>query len=180
MACRIAAVHQSVIVQATDRSPITVRVWLCPVGIDCPTSCHDCPRFAATVADRYHGFVMARPQRSDMTMIEPVTVPLREDPPGVFRVGDTRVLLEVVVHAFRCGATPETIVQSYDTLSLPDVYAVLAYCLTHREQIDEYMRRCDSEAGHVRDRVQAAQPDQKRRPGTTPAKSQGRLACSGC
>ena len=103
---------------------------------------------------------MARPQRSDMTTIEPVTVPLREDPPGVFRVGDTRVLLEVVVHAFRCGATPETIVQSYDTLSLPDVYAVLAYCLTHREQIDEYMRRCDREGIRVRDRVRAAQPDQ--------------------
>ena len=117
-------------------------------------------RFPATAPDRYHGFVMARPPGSDMTTIEPVTVPLREDPPGVFRVGDTRVLLEVVVHAFRCGATPETIVQSYDTLSLPDGYAVLAYCLTHREQIDEYMRRCDSEAVHVRDRVQAAQPDQ--------------------
>ena len=117
--------------------------------------------FAATVPDRYHGFVLAGPPRSDMTTIEPVTVPLREDPPGVFRVGDTRVLLEVVVHAFRCGATPETIVQSYDTLSLPDVYAVLAYCLTHREQIDEYLRRCDSEAVHVRDRVQVAQPDQR-------------------
>ena len=117
-------------------------------------------RFAATVPDCYHGFVMARPPRSDMTTIEPVTVPLREDPAGVFRVGDTRVLLEVVVHAYRCGATPETIVQSYDTLSLPDVYAVLAYCLTHREQIDEYMRRCESEAVHVRDHVQAAQPDQ--------------------
>ena len=95
-----------------------------------------------------------------MTTIEPVTVPLREDPPGVYRVGETRVLLEVVIHAFRCGATPETIVQSYDTLSLPDVYAVLAYCLTHREQIDEYMRRCDSEAVHVRNHVQASQPDQ--------------------
>ena len=103
---------------------------------------------------------MARLPRSDMTTIEPVAVPLREDPAGVFRVGDTRVLLEVVVHAFRCGATPETIVQSYDTLSLPDVYAVLAYCLTHRVQIDEYIRRCDSEAVHVRGRVQAAQPDQ--------------------
>ena len=95
-----------------------------------------------------------------MTTIEPVTVPLREDPAGVFRIGDTRVLLEVVVHAFQCGATPETIVQSYDTLSLPDVYAVLAYCLTHREQVDEYMCRCDSEAVQVRDRVQKAQPDQ--------------------
>jgi len=117
-------------------------------------------RFAATVPDRYHCVVMALSRRSDMTTIEPVTVPLREDPTGVYRVGDTRVLLEVVVHAFRCGATPETIVQSYDTLSLADVYAVLAYCLTHREQIDEYMRRCDSEAAHVRDRVRAAQPDQ--------------------
>ena len=103
---------------------------------------------------------MARSSRSDMTMIEPVTVPLREEPAGVVRVGDTRVLLEVVVHAFRCGATPETVVQSYDTLSLADVYAVFAYCLTHREQIEEYMRRCDSEAAGVRDRVHAAQPDQ--------------------
>ena len=95
-----------------------------------------------------------------MTTIEPLTVPLREDPPGVFRVGDTRVMLEVVVHAFRCGATPETIVQSYDTLRLPDVYAVLAYCLTHREQIDDYMRSCDHEAVDVQTRVREAQPDQ--------------------
>ena len=58
----------------------------------------------------YHGFVMAGTPRSDLTTIEPMTVPLREDPPGVFRVGDTRVLLEVVVDAFRSGATPETIV----------------------------------------------------------------------
>ena len=133
---------------------------LASAAIDCPTSCYDCWRFADAVPDRYNGSVMAPPPRSDMTTIEPVTVPLREDPPGVYRVGETRVLLEVVIHAFRCGATPETIVQSYDTLSLPDVYAVLAYCLTHREQIDEYMRRCDSEAVHVRNRVQASQPDQ--------------------
>ena len=85
---------------------------------------------------------------------------LSEDPAGVFRVGDARVLLEVVAHAFRCGTTSETIVQSHDTLSLPDVYAVLAYCSTHREQIDEYMRRCDSEPRQLRNRVQATEPDQ--------------------
>ena len=84
----------------------------------------------------------------------------REDPAGALRVGDTHVLLEVVVHAFQCGATPETIVQSYDTLSLPDVYAVLAYCLTHREEIDEYMRRCEAEASAVLRRVQATHTDQ--------------------
>ena len=42
-----------------------------------------------------------------------VTVPLREDSPGVFRVGETRVLLELVLSAFKRGASPEAIVQSY-------------------------------------------------------------------
>ena len=103
---------------------------------------------------------MASPPLSGMPTIEPVTVPLREDPAGVLRIGHTAVLLEVVVQAFQSGATPETIVQSYDTLSLPDVYAVLAYCVTHREEIDEYMRRCDAEAADVRRRVEATHRDQ--------------------
>ena len=96
-----------------------------------------------------------------MPTVEPLTVPLRADPAGVLRIGDTHVLLEVVVQAFQSGATPETIVQSYDTLNLPDVYAVLAYCLMHREEIDEYMRRCDAEAVDVRRRVEATQRDQR-------------------
>ena len=70
-------------------------------------------------------------------------------------------MLKVVVDAFRRGATPETIVQSYETLRLADVYAVLAYCLTYQEQIDEYMQRRDAEAEDVRRRVQAVQPDQR-------------------
>ena len=95
-----------------------------------------------------------------MPTVEPGAVPRREDPAGALRVGDTHGLLEVVVHAFQCGTTPETIVQSYDTLSLPDVYAVLAYCLTHREEIDEYMRRCKAEVVDVLRRVQATHTDQ--------------------
>ena len=53
-----------------------------------------------------------------------VTVPLREEPPGVFRVGKSRVLLELVLRAFKAGATAEAIVQSPDTLNLADVYTV--------------------------------------------------------
>ena len=59
-----------------------------------------------------------------MTVLEqmPLTlfVPLWEDPPGVLRVGKSRVLLELLIHAFQRGETPEGIVQSYTTLSLPD------------------------------------------------------------
>jgi len=91
--------------------------------------------------------------------IEPVAVPLRQDTEGVVRVGDSRVLLELVIRAFQQGATPESIVQSYETLKLADVYAVLAYCLTHQEQVDVYMRRCDDESDALRRHIEAVQPD---------------------
>jgi uncharacterized protein (DUF433 family) len=69
-----------------------------------------------------------------------VTVPLREDPPGVFRVGNSRVLLELVLRAFKAGATPEAIVQSYDTLNLADVYSVVSRYLAAPEPFEEYLR----------------------------------------
>lgn len=75
-----------------------------------------------------------------------VTVPLREDPPGVFRVGNSRVLLELVIRAFQRGETPEGIVQSYDTLTLPDLYAVIWYYLANPRPIDKYLREQDDDA----------------------------------
>jgi uncharacterized protein (DUF433 family) len=82
-----------------------------------------------------------------MTVLEqqPLTlsIPLYEDPPGVLRVGKSRVLLELVIHAFQRGETPEGIVQSFDTLSLPDVYAVVGYYLANPAAVDEYLRQCD-------------------------------------
>jgi uncharacterized protein (DUF433 family) len=87
-----------------------------------------------------------------------VTVPLREEPRGVFRVGQSRVLLELVIHAFQRGATPEAIVQSYDTLSLPDVYAVVSYYLANPAPFDEYLRERDSAAAETRRRIEASQP----------------------
>ena len=65
--------------------------------------------------------------------------PLREDAAGALRVGDSRVLLELVIRAFLDGATPETIVQRYSTLALPDVYAVIVYYLRHRSEVEGYL-----------------------------------------
>jgi hypothetical protein len=73
-------------------------------------------------------------------------------------VGQSHVLLELVVRAFRNGATAEQIVQAYDTLELRDVYAVLAYCLAHEDEIEEYLRQCDDEAEEVRRMIEATQP----------------------
>lgn len=87
-----------------------------------------------------------------------ITVPLREEPPGVFRVGQSRVLLELVIRAFQRGATPEAIVQSYDTLSLPDVYAVVSYYLANPAPFEEYLRERDEAAAETRRQIEAAQP----------------------
>jgi uncharacterized protein (DUF433 family) len=85
--------------------------------------------------------------------------PLREDPNGALRVGDSRVLLELVLRAFQDGATPETIVQQYSTLALPDVYAVIAYYLRHRSDIEEYLARREQMAEEVRKQIETQQGD---------------------
>src|SRR5437588_8961060 len=93
---------------------------------------------------------------------EPLTVvvPLREEPPGVFRVGKSRVLLELVLRAFKDGATPEAIVQSYDTLKLADVYAVASRYLANPAPFEAYLRQCDDAAGETRRKIEASQGSQ--------------------
>src|SRR5262249_12281278 len=89
-----------------------------------------------------------------------ITVPLREEPPGVLRVGKSRVLLELVLHKFKAGATPEAIVQSYDTLKLGDVYAVITRYLESPEPFEEYLRIRDEAAVAARQKIEELQGPQ--------------------
>lgn len=91
---------------------------------------------------------------------QPLTlpVPLWQDPPGVLRVGRGRVLLELVIHAFQHGEAPEGIVEMYPALELGDVFAVIAYYLAHRAEVDEYLRDCDETAAAIRSEIEASQP----------------------
>jgi uncharacterized protein (DUF433 family) len=91
--------------------------------------------------------------------IQAVAVPLYEDGQGGLRVTGTRVLLERIVHAFADGATPEGIVQSYDTLQLADVYAVLTWYLHHKAEVEEYLRKRAEEGEEIRRVIEAGQPD---------------------
>lgn len=85
--------------------------------------------------------------------------PVREDAKGAVRVGNSRVLLELVIRAFQDGATPETIVQRYSTLALSDVYAVIAYYLRHPGEIEDYLERRERNADEVRQRIESRQGD---------------------
>lgn len=93
---------------------------------------------------------------------EPLTVavPLREEPEGVFRVGNSRVLLELILRAFKAGATPEAIVQSYPTLELADVYAVVSRYLVAPAAFEDYLNHCDDAASDPRRRLEASQGPQ--------------------
>src|ERR1700730_7428821 len=89
---------------------------------------------------------------------EPIPVPLREDEDGAIRIGDTRVLLDLVIHEFRNGATPEGLVESYDSLNLADVYTVLSHYLRHTKAIDGYLRPRDQQAQTLRAQIESSQP----------------------
>lgn len=86
-------------------------------------------------------------------------VPVHADPNGDIRVGDSRVLLDLVVHAFDAGATPETIVQMYSTLNLSDVYAVIAWYLRHRPEVQEYLDDREQRAEETQRTIQSHQRD---------------------
>jgi hypothetical protein len=69
------------------------------------------------------------------------------------------VLVDLVVRAFQDGATPEAIVQRYPTTTLADVYAVIAYYLRHRQEIEEYLGQREIQATEVRQRIEQHQGD---------------------
>lgn len=91
--------------------------------------------------------------------VEAEAPPVRQDDAGAVRVGDSRVLLELVVRAFQDGATPEAIVQRYSTLSLPDVYAVIAYYLRHPSEVEQYLAARERTAEEVTRRTASCQGD---------------------
>jgi uncharacterized protein (DUF433 family) len=97
--------------------------------------------------------------RAMSVVIRTDSPPLRQDSSGALRVGQSRVLLELVVHAFQDGATPEAIVQRYPTTTLAEIYAVIAYYLQHREDIEAYLTHREDRAEEVRRQVESRQGD---------------------
>jgi len=85
--------------------------------------------------------------------------PLRINRDGVALVGNTRVRLETVIAAFLRGDSPEQIADSFDTLSLADIYGVLAYYLKHRDEVDAYLVRLTADAAAVQREIETQRPD---------------------
>jgi uncharacterized protein (DUF433 family) len=98
-------------------------------------------------------------KRAMAIIIQPEAPPLRQDASGALRVGSSRVLVELVIRAFQDGATPETIAQRYPTATLADIYAVIAYYLRHRKEVEAYLAEREQRAQEVRQRIERHQGD---------------------
>jgi len=88
---------------------------------------------------------------SEMTTTESLTqtVPLVKLS-GVWHVTGTRVPLDSIIFAYNRGATPEEIVEQFTSVPLGDVYAVIAYYLHNRDQIDQYLAERSAERAEAR------------------------------
>jgi len=79
---------------------------------------------------------------------------IRPEAGGTWRVGDSQVLVDIVIEAFDNGATPEEIVSNYPTASLGDVYCVIAFYLRHRDIVQAYLDERERHAVAMRQRVE--------------------------
>ena len=83
--------------------------------------------------------------------VPPERVSIETDADGVIRVGGTRVTLDTVVAPFDSGATVEEIIQQYPSLTLADVYSVIAYYLRHQPEVRAYVTKRQQQAAQVRE-----------------------------
>lgn len=65
------------------------------------------------------------------------------------------MLLELVLDAYKRGESPESIVRSYQSLRLADVYAVITRYLADPAPFDEYLRQYEENAEVVRKKLEA-------------------------
>lgn len=73
--------------------------------------------------------------------LQAVAPPLEWYEGVTLRVQGTRIPLDTIVHEFERGATAEQIVMNFDTLKLTDVYAVIAYYLRNRPEVEAYLAK---------------------------------------
>jgi uncharacterized protein (DUF433 family) len=83
--------------------------------------------------------------------------PMHLDQQGVLRIGGTRVTLDTVMQAYFDGSSPEEIALRYDSLSLADIHATLAYYLRRKTELDQYLKARQLQSQQIRQHVEQRQ-----------------------
>lgn len=77
---------------------------------------------------------------------------------GAYRIAGTRVSLDSVVYAFLRGAAPESIAQSFPSITLEEVYGAITYYLANQSEIDAYLREGEREFEALRQHARKSNP----------------------
>ena len=113
-----------------------------------------------------------------------MTVPLRVEPNGAVRVSgpQTRVNFEFVVWGYKAGETPEETQYRLPTIELADIYAVIAYYLCNKEEVEAYLQKIEEDWEQSDAELDARYPDRHehmaRIRARYPAMQQGTIAQS--
>jgi uncharacterized protein (DUF433 family) len=81
-----------------------------------------------------------------------------EERNGGYYVVGSRVSLDSIVYSFWNGESAETIAQSFPVLGLEQVYGAITYYLSHRKEIDEYIKLGEQEYEKLRQAAREADP----------------------
>ncbi len=90
-------------------------------------------------------------------------VPLGFDEEGTIRFTGSRVTLDSVLHEFLCGSTAEQIQDAFPSLELWQIYGAIAYCLRHRDEVEEYLRKQRAASEQIRLEVEKLPQTQRLR-----------------
>jgi uncharacterized protein (DUF433 family) len=70
---------------------------------------------------------------------ETLRVPLSRSVDGDLCITGTRISLDLLMADYKSGKSAELIASSYPSLELADVYGVLAYYHSHRNEVEGYL-----------------------------------------
>jgi uncharacterized protein (DUF433 family) len=70
---------------------------------------------------------------------------------GAYRIGNTRVSLDSLVYLFREGMSPESMVESYPSLTLEQVHGALAFYLGNQKEVDTHLAQAQFTAQREHD-----------------------------
>ncbi len=77
---------------------------------------------------------------------------------GGYYLEGSRVSLESLIYPFLEGASPETLVDEFPTLSLEQVYGAITFYLAHRPEIDAYLTATEKLGDEARKRQSPIPP----------------------
>ena len=80
---------------------------------------------------------------------------VRLDAGGTYRVGDSRMTLDSIVHEYLRGGSAECVAQAFPNVGKENIYGALAFYLANYDEVHEYLKQREAEAHKIRAEIEA-------------------------